>query len=512
MVRTIQTCLGGILSGVLLSGPAQAAEPSAAPPIKISQESQACIKCHELYTPGIVRDWQKSLHARTTPRQALLQEEINRRISVTAVPEELAGVAVGCYECHSRNADTHKDHFRHNGYMINVIVSPADCKVCHEKEVVQYTGTKKAHAVGNLMSNPVYHGLVQTVTGVKRLVPGGMAQDPATMTTLTDTCLGCHGAVIEVKGMKKIQTPVGEISVPDLSPWPNQGVGRVNPDGSMGTCTSCHSRHTFSIEMARKPATCGQCHLDPDVPAYNVYNASKHGNLYYSLGSKWNFTAVPWKLGEDFQSPTCATCHTSLVVKPNGAIIAERTHDFGARLWVRLFGLPYSHPQPVKGDTTIIRNSDGLPLPTNLSGQPASAFLITPDEQQRRQKGMQTICINCHGTSWTEGHFNRLAATVKETDAMTLVATQLLADAWQAGVADKTIPFDEAIEKQWLRQWLFYGNSVRYASAMSGAFDYAAFKNGWWEMSEDLERMRDKIETMKWVKEKKEKKEKKEHD
>jgi hypothetical protein len=349
------------------------------------------------------------------------------------------------------------------------------------------------------------------VTGVKRLVPGGMAQDPTSMTTLTDTCLGCHGATIEVKGMKKIQTAVGELSVPDLSPWPNQGVGRVNPDGSIGTCTSCHSRHTFSIEMARKPATCGQCHLDPDVPAYNVYNASKHGNLYYSLGSRWNSSAVPWKLGEDFGSPTCATCHTSLLVKPNGSIIAERTHDFGARLWVRLFGLPYSHPQPLKGDTTIIRNSDNLPLPTNLSGQPASAFLITSAEQERRQKGMQVICLNCHGTSWVEGHFNRFAATVKETDAMTLAATQLLGDAWEAGVADKSIPFDEEIEKQWLRQWLFYGNSTRYASAMTGAFDYAAFKNGWWEMSENVERMKDKVETMKRVKGQKEKKKEEHH-
>ncbi|HIC98731.1 MAG TPA: CBS domain-containing protein [Pyrodictiaceae archaeon] len=31
-----------------------------------------------------------------------------------------------------------------------------------------------------------------------------------------------------------------------------KGVGRVDPDGSLGTCTACHPRHQFSVEYARK--------------------------------------------------------------------------------------------------------------------------------------------------------------------------------------------------------------------------------------------------------------------
>lgn len=466
-------------------------------PVPISQESKACITCHEMYTPGIVRDWRASLHAQITPAQALKKPEIARRISVAALPDGLSGIAVGCFECHSRNPEAHKDNFRHNGYKINVVVSPEDCRICHEKEVAQYAGSKKAHASGNLMKNPVYHSMVQTVTGVQRLEQGKLVQSVSSPVSLTDTCLGCHGATIEVRGLKKIQGAAGEMMVPDLSPWPNQGVGRVNPDGSIGTCTACHSRHMFSIEMARKPATCGQCHLDPDVPAFNVYNASKHGNKYYSLGTKWNFTAVPWKLGEDFGAPTCAVCHNSLVVRPDGTIITERTHDFGARLWVRLFGLPYSHPQPVSGDTSIIRNADNQPLPLTLSGQPASTFLISPAEQAQRKAGMQRVCSGCHGASWVDGHFKRLDSTIAETDAMTLTASQLLFDAWLSGVADRTDPFDEELEKIWARQWLFYGNSIRYASAMTGAFDYASFKNGWWELAEKLQTMRERIDMLK---------------
>jgi hypothetical protein len=71
----------------------------------------------------------------------------------------------------------------------------------------------------------------------------------------------------------------------------------------------------------------------------------------------------------------------------------------------------------------------------------------------------------------------------------------LLFRAWDSGLAEKANPFDEEIEKTWARQWLFYGNSIRYASAMTGAFDYASFKNGWWELSEKLQTMKERLRT-----------------
>ena len=69
-----------------------------------------------------------------------------------------------------------------------------------------------------------------------------------------------------------------------------------------------------------------------------------------------------------------------------------------------------------------------------------------------------------------------------------------MVETWDRGTEDRKNPFDEQIEKLWTRQWLFYSNSVRYASAMTGAPDYAAFKNGWWELSENLQKMRDMID------------------
>ena len=56
--------------------------------------------------------------------------------------------------------------------------------------------------------------------------------------------------------------------------------------------------------MARKPYTCKECHVGPDVPAFPVYSASKHGNTQASKDSNWNYQAVPWTVGDDFSAPT----------------------------------------------------------------------------------------------------------------------------------------------------------------------------------------------------------------
>lgn len=457
----------------------------------LSSQTQACIGCHNTYTPGIVQDWLSSRHSKVVPSEALKKHVLQRRISAETLPKELSKYCIGCFECHSQNPEYHKDNFDHMGYKINVVVTPNDCKTCHPAEAKQYSESKKAHAIKNLIENPVYNALTNTITGVKKIENRKILPEKPSETTLHETCLGCHGTRVKGKGIKKVNTQIGEILVPDLTNWPNQGVGRENPDGSYGACSACHPRHGFSIEVARKPYTCAQCHLEPDVPAWNVYKESKHGNIVFSKYHKWNFDAVPWTIGKDFKAPTCATCHNSLLVSPGGNVIAERSHDFGSRLWVRLFGLIYSHPQPKSGNTTIIKNKDGLPLPTTFTGEIATGYLIDSNEQEKRFTIVKNICNGCHSTDWIDSHFRKLEETIKETDKMTLAATKLMSDTWENKIEDKTNPFDEPIEQMWIRQWVFYSNSIRYASAMTGAPDYASFKNGWWSLSENLQRMKD---------------------
>jgi hypothetical protein len=458
-------------------------------PANTSAQTKVCLDCHAVQTPGIVHDWLRSRHSRTVPKEALTRPELERRISAQDVPPSLSQTVVGCYECHTLRAKSHRDNFEHFGRAVNVIVTPEDCATCHPVEAGQYAGSKKAQAWGTLMRNPVYNLLMETVDSVKEVEGGRLKSLPATEETKWETCLGCHGTKVEVKGLERRQTAIGSLEVPRLTNWPNQGTGRLNPDGSQGSCASCHARHAFSIADARHPYTCGQCHLEPDVPGWNVYKESKHGNIYEAREASWNYEAVPWRVGRDFQAPTCAACHNSLVVGERGEVIAQRTHDFGSRLWVRLFGLIYSHPQPRQGATWEIRNAEGAPLPTTFEGVPAEGFLIGLKEQAARQEGVERVCRGCHSGSWTAGHFAKLAATNRETDRMVGAATKLMQGAWQAGLADPKNPFDEAVEMLWVRQWLFYANSVRYSSAMSGAPDYAAFKNGWWNLTETLTKL-----------------------
>jgi hydroxylamine dehydrogenase len=462
----------------------------------LSDDSASCLECHQTLHPGIVAGWQKSRMSKITPKAAKDKPEKSRRVSYEQLPDALAGVVVGCAECHTLSPETHKDSFDHNGYPVHTVVTPHDCSTCHPTEASQFEKNKMSHAYGNLEDNPLYRELTKAVTGMQAF--DGITTnllDPDEL-TLSDACRQCHGTSVQVEGSLSRDTLYGDMEFPILSGWPNQGVGRINPDGSKGSCSACHTRHQFSIEMARKPHTCSQCHKGPDVPAYKVYEVSKHGNVYSSLGREWNFDAVPWTIGKDLTAPTCATCHVSLIVDDEDVVVAERTHQINDRLAWRIFGLPYAHPHPRSPDTTIIMNKAGLPLPTELTGEPVLDYLIDEEEQKNRRRRMEQVCFSCHSQSWVDGHFARYENTIKKTNEMTLTATQVLLAAWEKGAAkgpaEKDSIFNEAVEKMWVEQWLFYANSTRYSSAMIGA-DYGVFANGRWYMSKNIQEMLDWI-------------------
>ncbi len=455
-----------------------------------SADTQECLACHVQATPGIVSDWQRSRHAQLTPGEAMTAEPLSRKVSSPQVPEGLKGHSVGCAECHTLRVEAHQDTVEHNGYKMYVVVSPEDCRTCHQEEVTQYGKNLMAHAHGNLMKNPLYRQLVEAVNGLQSFEGGSLKTSAPMAHTNDDSCLSCHGTEVTVQGKVSRDTDFGQMDFAVLSGWPNVGVGRLNPDGTQGSCGSCHTRHGFSIEVARKPETCSQCHKGPDVPAYPVYSVSKHGNLYGSFKGKWNFTDVPWVLGKDVNAPTCATCHVSLVVDEGKNVLAQRSHAMNDRLPWRIFGLVYAHPHPREPETYKIRNADGLALPTRLDGSWGGEALIDKAEQDSRRKAMQRVCLGCHGTSWVEGHWVRFEKTLEETNRMTATATELMVRAWKENKAQglPANPFDEPLEKLWVEQWLFFGNSIRFSSAMMGA-DYGVFDNGRWSQSKGLREM-----------------------
>jgi cytochrome c553 len=454
----------------------------------VSEATAECLDCHASIHPGIVHDWKNSRHAKITPQDAMAVDGLARKLSSKNVPENLKNTVVGCAECHTLNPDAHADTFEHNGYDIHVVVSPTDCSTCHAQEAEQYSRNIMAHAYDNLAENPLYQKLELSITGSKTRNEGKIAYNAPNAATKAETCYYCHGTKLKVIGTEIRDTEAaGELEFPIIEGWPNQGVGRVNLDGSLGSCAACHTRHAFSIEMARKPYTCKECHVGPDVPAFKTYAASKHGNIYSAMNKSWDFNTVPWTIGKDFTAPTCATCHISLLVNTDEEVVSERTHQMNNRLPWRIFGLVYAHPHPLSPDTTIIRNKNGLPLPATLDGEFATEYLIDEKERETRKKAMQAACLNCHDTSWVKGHWQRFENTIEETNGDIRLASEVMGDIWREGLADfKANPFDEAIEKKWTDTWQLYANTIRFASAMGGGGDYGVYAGGRYQLSQAL--------------------------
>ncbi len=489
--------------GFLLAAAAAAivagAGAAAAAEVAVSEATQACIECHTIIHPGIVASWQKSRHSKVTPKQALAVKGLGLKVSSKEVPRELQGTVVGCAECHTLRPEAHADTFEHNGREIHIVVSPGDCRTCHAQEAEQYSRNMMSHAYRNLAENKVYNDLEKSILGTIERKAGKIAVQPANAATQAEACYYCHGTRLKVAGRETRSTELaGELEFPKIEGWPNQGVGRVNLDGTLGSCAACHTRHQFSIETARKPYTCKECHVGPDVPAAKVYEASKHGNLFSTHHTEWEFNAVPWIVGKDFTAPTCAACHVSLVVDTEGEVVAQRSHQMNDRLPWRIFGLIYAHPHPREPDTTVIRNKDGLPLPTDFGGGLAAAHLIDAKEMEQRRRTLQAMCRACHGSSWVEGQWARFENTLRETNAKTLAATRILAEAWAAGYAVGPAkggsPFDEAVERRWADTWLIYANTIRFASAMGGGGDYGVFADGRYELNKAVMDLHDWLE------------------
>ncbi len=294
-------------------------------------------------------------------------------------------------------------------------------------------------------------------------------------------CMECHGsAVLPAKpnAIVGVDAPYAKVDgTPEmvLLGWPNNGAGRVNPDGSLGSCATCHTRHTFSIEEARKPHTCGQCHLGYDHPQIEIYEESKHGNIYDSEGENWNWENLPWRPGIDFRAPTCATCHMSHLVDENGKVIVEGTHDLGARLTWEIqakwsFGQSY-YPDPLNNKFAKKRPDWKNPL------ELGNAALSSPDNPRGR---MMSVCKSCHASDWVYSYFTWYDSVNTDYNITWEYTRALLKKAYEKGIQvdrkGQTImgrkalgdDTDEYMEIMYYYIWHHEGRRWRMGASMMG--------------------------------------------
>jgi hydroxylamine dehydrogenase len=425
-----------------------------------------CTSCHVTATPGVVLQWQDSRHY---------------------------DVDVTCESCHVALADD-PSGYAHNGFTVTAVPSPKYCQSCHADETEQYWRSKHAWASFMGPLKPYYTAAREAGLDpfsqetarelnpekmAKRtlsplfpdsgaLAKAGLLNDPDyNHNNVVLGCIECHGSFV-------IAEPDGK-----LSGWPNVGTGRINPDGTLGSCSSCHTRHKFSIAEARKPSTCGQCHLGPDHPQYEIYEESKHGNIYEADGEHWNWDAASGEWGpDDITAPTCATCHMSGF----GGVV-ETTHDAGARLYWELQP-KVSVPQwkgPDEVDMVLERVPD-----------------LAQAEAGRAE--MRQVCRQCHSSQWTDNYFIEFDKVVSDYNRIWEYTDGLLQQAYAEELISRDNPLDEVPETMHYYVWHHDGRRWRMGASMM-APDWTHWNGAVDALLDKLTTMENSIEQTRTIKE-----------
>lgn len=342
-----------------------------------------CMTCHRAINPGMYHQWYGSEHAKHN---------------------------VTCIDCHGATKGE-ADAFEHEGVWVATLVTPKDCGRCHETEMREVDGSHHAKAGLILESQDAY--LAHAVGGDPVAIAG---------------CESCHGTNVKIdeKSPNKLAA----------KSWPNSGIGRINPDGSKGSCTACHARHGFSKAQARRPEACGKCHLGPDHPQKEVYEESKHGNAFFTHVDEMNLKADRWVVGQDYSAaPTCATCHMS-------ATSATRTtHDVGQRISWTL-----------------------RPPISNLQ-----------QDWEKKRNNMKEVCMACHGPRFVDGHYMQFDGVVHlYNEKFAKPAGEIMKIITDKGLLKNKASFGNKVEWIYWEIWHHEGRRARHGAAMMGP-DYT-----WW--------------------------------
>lgn len=388
----------------------------------MTEIGRQCVDCHRLEQPGIINDWKDSRHAH-------------------------AGVS--CIDCHqvtedSPTATQHEDLIGTDVY-ISVLVPPSTCARCHPAEYAQFNQSGHFRAYHQIIPKESLHALIQKHEGQEHPEFGNAPDETG--------CMQCHGTELILDAENR----------PVNSTWPNMGMGNIYPDGSTGNCSTCHTRHRFSIVEARKPAACAACHLGPDHPDIEVYENSKHGQIYAAEGDVWVWDSAPdtWEPG-DFRAPTCATCHMS------GIGELATTHNITERLYWNLWAT-----------TSAVRDSTDVLSP------------LLGDGEAGRAK-MKLVCNSCHGSLHTEGFFAQGDRAVQLYNEAYFASAEKM----RSELADKGLlkenPWTDEFQIVYYYLWHHEGRRARHG-AMMNAPDWAHW-HGFFELQQDLYKLQEIFE------------------
>lgn len=382
---------------------------------ELTDEAKECIECHALETPGIVTAWDTSAHA---------------------------DAEISCIDCHEVEADSPMALSGVEGHedvevSLSMLVPSNVCGDCHEERVEEFHASGHERAYLQIEQKESMQALMYVHEGRENDLLGGAPAETG--------CYQCHGNRIEVD----------ETGHPTPETYPNSGIGSVYPNGEVGNCVVCHTRHTFSIAEARKPEACAACHLGPDHPDIEIYEASKHGQIYHSDGENWVWDRAPneWEPG-DYTAPTCATCHMS------GIGDLEMTHNVTERLYWNLWA-PVSKPRTE-----------------------ADVFDTYYGDAEQGRDLMKQVCANCHSNTLIEGHFASSDKAIElYNEEYFFPADEMRTDLAEQGLLGDN-PWKDEFQIVYYYLWHHEGRRARQGAIMGGA-DWAHW-HGFFELMQDV--------------------------
>jgi hydroxylamine dehydrogenase len=349
---------------------------TAQPRSKLIAATGKCAECHSRLQYSVVHEYEMSRHA---------QKGIN------------------CLECHQPGAGQEKQD--HHGFVIvKGHLTAGNCRSCHEQIYQQFVRSR--HAAPAWAAIYGEKGLTpEQVNFSEKYQPGGTRRLPHPFVqaeggpAMASGCDQCHS------------------------------VGKPNANGTIGTCTACHSRHTSSVALARLPSTCAQCHMGPDHSQIEIYEESKHGVMFAAQEKLLNLDAEPDQLtSRDMFVPTCATCHMSGL---NGLGV---THDPSERLSYYL----------------------------------ANAVSTKRPNYEQAQAKMKQVCSQCHTPSVIDGVYQRAEAVVASTNQRVSDAKTLVDSLRTEGLLNGP-PFSQPIDFIYFDLWHYDGRTSKHGAFMGGA-------------------------------------------
>ena len=367
-------------------------------PDALATSNDRCVECHRNASPGIVQQYGHST---------------------------MAGAKVSCSNCHEVDAN-YPGAIQHEGTYVLGSPTTAMCEKCHQQEVAQFNQSR--------------HGIPAWVA-----VNGSKDLSASLMTAFQSIPEGQFSP-------DKSRNAIAALEGPDITRFACDSchaIGKPAADNSVGQCQKCHLRHEFSLEQARKPETCNNCHIGPDHPQWEIYTESAHGILYMTGKANFNWDAAPGTLTvKDFPAPTCATCHIS------GFGSAGTTHDVGDRLSWFLFA-PISERRPSWQDNKV---------------------------------RMQSVCLECHNKNFIDNFYTDGNKAVLAVNDLVNQSKDIMKPLYDQGlVSDKA--FTEPIQYTEFEVWHHWGRTAKFGAWMQGA-DYTQW-HGAYEMLKGLAELRD---------------------